>query len=68
MYPVHEVLLIHTHMHPHAHAHTHTHTRTHTGEDAPAGPMHAVHKVQLTAFFATNCFEKEKGQKYQCEV
>lgn len=30
--------------------------------------MHAAHKRLLAAFFATNCFEKEKGLKYQCEI
>ena len=37
-------------------------------DDAPAGPAHDSQKMLLTAFFTRNCFEKEKGQKYQCEI
>ncbi len=37
-------------------------------QEAPAGPALAVHKKLLASFFASNCFEKEKNEKYMCMV
>jgi hypothetical protein len=37
-------------------------------ESGPGGPALAVHKKLLGSFFARNCFEKEKNEKYMCMV